>query len=155
MFVSVTSQQYKGRKIILILFIIANLLNAIHFALLGAMTGFVLAIIGAVRFAVSIISTKSFWLFFFLAINTASLFFIFEGYLLSGVSYFAASFIIISTFLKSDNWMRIFIILGALGWLVYGILIGSVVAILSNAFFLISSVVGWYRHIYREQNPQI
>lgn len=154
MLVSITSQQYKGRKMILVLFILANLFNAVHFFLLGATTGVILALIGAVRFAVSLLSIKPFWLFFFLMINTAALFFIFEGWLLSGVSYLAASFIIISTFLKSDHWMRVFIILGALGWLIYGILIGSIVAIFSNTFFLLSSIVGWYRHIYKEKNNQ-
>jgi hypothetical protein len=153
MLVSITSQQFKSRKKLLILFIISNLLNSAHFLLLSAMSGFVLAIIGAVRFGVSIFSTKKYWLILFLIINTIAVPFIFEGFLLSGIAYLAATSIIISTFLKSDNLMRICIIIGALGWLIYGILIGSVIAIISNAFFLISSIIGWYRYIYKKQNP--
>lgn len=153
MLVSIASQQFKSRKKLLIFFIIGNILNSVHFLLLGAMTGFVLALIGAVRFGVSIFSTKKHWLILFLLINTIAVPFIFEGFLLSGIAYFAATSIIISTFLKSDNLMRICIIIGALGWLIYGILIGSVIAIISNAFFLISSIIGWYRHIYKLKNP--
>jgi len=151
MLVSIASQQYKKRKSILIFFIIANLLNTVHFLLLGAVTGVALSIIGAVRFAVSIFSIKKLWLVFFLLVNTVALYFVFEGFALSGVSYFAATFIIISTFLKSDHWMRVCIILGASGWLIYGILIGSIVAILSNSFFLISSIIGWYRYVYKKE----
>ncbi|MDF2379048.1 MAG: YgjV family protein [Candidatus Gracilibacteria bacterium] len=148
MIVNISSQQYKARKKMLLAFIAGNLLNSIHFLLLGAMTGFVLALIGVVRFTVSIYSTDKRWLIVFLLINSAAVPFVFEGYLLSGVSYIAATFIIISTFLESDHWMRVVIILGSLGWLIYGILIGSLVAIISNGFFLGSSIVGWYRHIH-------
>ncbi len=152
MVVSIVSQQYKSRTVILVLFVLANLFNAVHFFLLGAFTGVILAIIGAVRFTVSIFSTKKLWLAFFLVLNTMALYFVFEGYVLSGVSYSAATFIIISTFLKSDHWMRVCIMLGALGWLTYGILIGSVIAIISNLFFLVSSVIGWYRHIHQARS---
>ena len=142
------SQQCKKRTPLLLYIILGNSLNAVHFFLLGAVTGMVLAIIGAVRFAVSIFSTSKLWLAFFLIINTIAAFYVFEGHLLSGTSYLAATFIIISSFLKSDHWMRVAIIIGAFGWLVYGVLIGSIVAIVSNAIFLISSITGWYRHVY-------
>ena len=150
MIVSIVSQQFKERHWLLIFFIVGNLLNSIHFLLLAAITGFVLAIIGAVRFTVSIFSTSKRWLWLFLLINTIALPFIFEGILLSGTAYIAATAIIISTFLKSDHWMRVCIIIGALGWLIYGILIGSIIAIISNGIFLLSSLIGWYRHVYKE-----
>ena len=136
---------------LLVLFIVANLLNAVHFQLLGAITGMAMALIGAVRFGVNIFSTNKLWLAFFLLINTAATYLVFEGWVLSVTSYLAATFIILSTFLTSDHWMRISIILGAFGWLVYGILIGSVVAVISGATFFISSITGWYRHIYRAE----
>jgi len=148
MLVSIWSQQCKTRKAILILFIVANLLNAAHFHLLGAITGVAMALIGAVRFGVNIFSTHKLWLVFFLVINTVATYLVFEGWILSGTSYLAATFIIISTFLTSDHWMRTSIILGAFGWLVYGVLIGSVVAIISGAVFFISIITGWYRHVY-------
>jgi len=142
------SQQCKKRKSLLIYIILGNSLNAVHFFLLGAVTGMVLAIIGAIRFGVSIYSINKLWLIFFLITNTVAAFYVFEGYLLSGTSYLAATLIIISSFLKSDHWMRVAIIIGALGWLIYGVLIGSIVAVVSNAIFLISSITGWYRHVY-------
>jgi hypothetical protein len=149
MIVSIASQQHKSRNVLLICFIVANVLNAVHFFLLSAITGVVMAIIGAVRFGVSMYSTSKLWLTFFLIINTAAVIIVFEGYVLSGTSYFAATFIIISTFLKSDHSMRISIILGAFGWLVYGVLIGSIVSVISSGFFLLSSIVGWYRYVYK------
>lgn len=148
MIVSIVSQQYKSRQVILILFIVANLANAVHFFILAATTGVVKATVGAVRFLVAIFSTNRYWLFLFLIINTVTTWYVFEGALLSGTSYFAATFIILSSFLKSDHWMRVAIALGGLGWLFYGILIGSVVAIIANAFFFGSSLLGWYRHVY-------
>lgn len=146
--VSVGSQQCKKRETLLIFFIIANLLNAGQFLLLNAMTGAVMSAIGAVRFGVNIFSTNKLWLALFLIINTVATYLVFEGVILSGTSYLAATFIIISTFLKSDHWMRISIIIGSFGWLIYGILVASPVFAASSAFFLISSITGWYRHVY-------
>lgn len=146
--VSVWSQQCKKREMLLVCFIIANLLNAGQFLLLSAFTGALMSIIGAVRFGVNIFSTNTLWLVLFLVINTVATYFVFEGFLLSGTSYFSATFIIISTFLKSDNLMRVSIILGSFGWLIYGILIASPVFALSSAAFLTSSLIGWYRHVH-------
>lgn len=140
------SQQCKTRRNLLLLIILGNSLNAIHFFLLAAVTGMVLATIGAIRFSVSIFSTNKVWLALFLILNTVAAYYVFEGPKLSGISYLAATFIIISSFLKSDYWMRLAIIWGALGWLLYGILIGSIVATISNFIFLISSVIGWWRY---------
>lgn len=148
MLVSIWSQQWKERKMILILFIVSNLFNAGHFFLLNAMTGAAMSVIGAVRFGISIFSIHKAWLVFFLAINTIATYIFFEGFILSGASYFAATFIILSSFLQSDHWMRVCIIFGSFGWLVYGGLIGSVMAVVSGGFFFLSSVIGWYRHIY-------
>lgn len=155
MVVSIGSQQCKTRKMLLVSFIIANLLNAAHFQLLGAMTGTAIALIGAVRFGVNVVSTSRLWLVVFLLINTVATYFVFEGWILSGTSYLAATFIILSLFLTSDHLMRVCIILGAFGWLVYGVLIGSVVAVISGAVFFLSSVTGWYRHIYRAQRQKL
>jgi hypothetical protein len=148
MIVSAWSQQFKKREMLLVFFIIANLLNAGQFLLLSAFTGAVMSVIGAVRFGVNIFSTNKVWLVLFLVINTAATYFVFEGYILSGTSYLAATFIIISTFLKSDNWMRLAIIVGSFLWLVYGILVASPVFAISSAVFLASSMMGWYRHVY-------
>ena len=149
MVVYMASQQYKKRQSILVGFVFGNLLNATHMALLGAMTGMTLALIGAVRFTVAIFSTHKGWLVFFLCINTIATYYMFEGYLLSITSYMGATFIIVSSFLKSDNHMRICMILGGLAWTIYTILIGSVMGIVANSLFLVSSLVGWYRHIYK------
>ncbi|MDA0376167.1 MAG: YgjV family protein [bacterium] len=146
--VSVWSQQLKKREVILILFIIANLLNAGQFLLLSAFTGAAMSIIGAIRFGVNIFSTNKLWLILFLLINTIATYVFFEGYILSGTSYLASTFVIISTFLNSDHWMRVLIILGLLGWLIYGILIPSPMLVLSSALFIVSGIVGWYRHVY-------
>lgn len=143
---SVVSQQFKQRQKILIAFIVGNILNGIHFFLLGAYTGTAMAAIGAVRFGVAIKSMHKFWLYLFLVVNTVATYFVFEGWLLSGVSYTAATFIILSSFLKSDNLMRLMLILGGTGWLIYGVLINSIVAIIANCLFLASSIIGWWRH---------
>ena len=148
MLVSIWSQQWKDRKMMLILFIVSNLFNAGHFYLLNALTGAAMSFIGAARFGVSIFSIHKAWLVTFLIINTIATYMFFEGIVLSGTSFFAATFIILSSFLKSDHWMRVSIILGSFGWLVYGGLIGSIIAIFSGAFFFLSSVIGWYRYVY-------
>lgn len=155
MVVSIWSQQWKERKAILILFIISNLFNAGHFFLMNALTGAAMSFIGAARFGVSIFSIHKAWLVTFLVINTIATYMFFEGFILSGTSYFAATFIILSSFLKSDHWMRICIILGSFGWLVYGGLIGSIMAIVSGGFFFASSVVGWYRYSYLPNQVRI
>lgn len=148
MFVSIWSQQWKERNMILVLFIVSNLFNAGHFYLLGAMTGAAMSLIGSVRFAVAIFSVHKAWLVVFLVINTIATYMLFEGFVLSGTSYVAATFIILSSFLQSDHWMRVSIILGSFGWLVYGGLIGSIIAVISGGLFFLSSVIGWYRYVY-------
>ena len=148
MVVYIASQQHKKRQSILVGFVFGNLLNAAHMALLGAMTGMTLALIGSVRFAVAIFSTHKGWLVFFLCINTITTYFVFEGYLLSITSYLGATFVIISSFLKSDNQMRICMILGGVAWTIYTILVGSIMGIVANSLFLVSSLIGWYRHVY-------
>lgn len=148
MIVSVWSQQFKKREMLLIFFIMSNLLNAGQFLLLSAFTGAVMSIIGAVRFGVNIFSTNKLWLVLFLVINTIATYLVFEGYILSGTSYLAATFIIISTFLKSDHWMRVSIIVGTFCWLIYGMLIASPVFVISSGIFLVSSIVGWYRYVH-------
>ena len=146
MIVYMASQQYKKRQSILVGFVLGNILNAIHMILLGAMTGMTLALIGAVRFTVAIFSTHKGWLVFFLAINTIATYFVFEGYLLSLTSYLGATFIIISSFLESDNHMRICMILGGIAWTVYTILVSSIIGTVANSLFVVSSLLGWYRY---------
>jgi hypothetical protein len=151
MIISIGSQQLKLRGKILIAFIFANIFNAVHFYLLGAISGVALAIIGAFRFGIAIKSTSKIWLYIFLIINTLAAYFTFENIILTGTSYLAATFIVLSSFITKDSQMRIAIILGGLGWLVYGILIGSIIAIIANTLFLSSSIIGWYRHSYKIQ----
>jgi len=147
--ISLISQQFKLREKILIAFIFANLFNAVHFYFLGAISGLVLAIIGALRFGIAIKYNSKRWLYIFLIINSIAAYFMFEGVALTGTSYLAATFIILSSFLKNDSAMRIAIIIGALGWLIYGFLISSIIAIVANVLFLASSLIGWYRHSYK------
>jgi len=146
MVIAITSQQFKQRNAVLISLAIANAFNAAHFLLLGAITGLALACIGAIRFWVATISTKTYWLVIFLTINTIATYIVFETALLSGTSYIAATFVIASSFLKNDNHMRIFLIIGTIGWLLYGILVGSIIAIIANSVFLGSGIIGWYRY---------
>lgn len=148
MAVYVVSQQYKNRQGILFGFIVGNLLNAVHMLLLGAIAGTVLAIIGSLRFAIAIYSMHRNWLYFFLLLNTVITYYVFEGYLLSLTSYAGATCIIVSSFLKSDHWMRVAMIFGGTLWMLYGILVGSIIAVFANALFVISSIIGWYRHVH-------
>jgi hypothetical protein len=148
MVIYIVGQQHKGRNAILMSFVVGNLFNAAHFLLLGAMTGVAMAVIGAVRFAVSIFSIHRLWLAFFLVVNTVALYLFFETPALSLTAYTGATFVIISSFLKSDSWMRVFVIIGAFIWMVYAVLVGSIVEVIANAFFWCSGVVGWYRHVH-------
>lgn len=150
MLVFIVSQQCKKRETLLTYFIVGNLLNAVHFLLLNALTGAVMATIGAVRFGIGIISTSKYWLAVFILINTVATYFVFEGWLLSGTAYLSVTCMILSGFIRSDYWMRIAIIAGTVGCIVYGILIGSIISIIANTIFLISSSTGWYRHVYHK-----
>ncbi len=145
MTIAISSQQYKNRKAVLLSLSLANGFNALHFLWLEAITGLALAIIGVIRFFIAIYSTKTYWLIIFLLINTIATILVFEGIILSGTSYAAATLIIVSSFLKNDHHMRATLILGTVGWLLYAVMVGSIVSIVACSFFIVSGLIGWHK----------
>ena len=143
--VGILSQQFKSKKSVFGLLALSNFLNAGHFYLLQANAGMVLAIIGTIRFWGAIYTKSFFILLAFQIINALAIVVTFSGWALSGTAYFAASLIIASGFTDSDHLTRSLLFWGGIGWMLYGVQIGSIVAILSNAFFCASVAIGRLR----------
>ncbi|PSU36424.1 YgjV family protein [Photobacterium lutimaris] len=144
-FFDLISFQFKDKTKIIKCFVCAVTLIGIHFALLEQWTAAGLMALGAIRYTTSLYtsSKKMAGLFsFFTLIIT---YMTFAG-LTSLVSCAAALFQNVAAFSKHDKQLRQFMIAGTSLWLTHNILIGSPSAVVLEALFLASNLIGYYRY---------
>ncbi len=139
------SFQFKERQKVIACLLVSCTLISLHFALLEIWTAAGLGVIAGARFITCYFSTSKKLMAFFLLLGLINCFFTFSGYLtlLSGA---AAVFNTIGSFCSNDKKMREFIFLGTSFWLVHNILAGSPTAVLLEAVFLCSNLLGYYRY---------
>ncbi len=138
--------QFKKRSKIMIINVLSSILYALHYMLLESYTGAAMDGIGALRYGVSLLTLNPLLIYVFLGLNTVAVIFTFQGWLLSGAAFLAGSFAAIGTFKSKDSSMRIFLIFSSVFWLIHGIILGSIVAALTSAFFIVSGIIGYFRH---------
>ena len=138
------SFQFKERPKIITCLIISCVLISCHFALLGLWTATGLGLLATVRFLASLFTTskKVMGLFMFasIAISLVS----FHG-ILSVLSCLGSLFGTAGTFCKDDKRLRQIILIGTSLWLIHNILAKSPTAVLMEALFISSNLVGYYR----------
>jgi len=142
------SFQFKHRRRILICLCCSCLLIAAHFGLLGLWTAMGLAFLAAVRLAASYLTTSKRVMGVFLAAAVLTAIFTYHG-LLSVLSCFGALFGTVGSFCKEDRQLRLVMMCATSFWLVHNILAGTPTAVLMEALFLGSNLLGFYRFYLR------
>lgn len=142
------SFQFRQRRRIIACLAISCLFIASHFALLGHTTATGLALLAAVRLVAGYLTTSKRVMLFFLAATVAMTLCTFNG-LLSLCSGLGSMFGTVGSFCRSDRTLRL-VMMGATSlWLVHNILAGTPMAVLMEALFLGSNILGYYRFYLR------
>ena len=149
----IISFQFKERqKIVACLVVSATFISA-HFMLLGHWTAALLALLAAVRFASSVFTTSKKVLWIFLTI-TFVISAVTYGGLLSILGCIATVFTTIAAFSKNDKILRQLMLIGTAIWILHNYLAGSPGAVLMEAIFIGSNLVGYFRY-YIRPNKQV
>jgi len=132
------SFQLRDRRRILACLALSCALNAGHFALLGQWSAASLLLLASVRFLVSIWLVRRILMWFFMGLACAAALATYQG-LLSWIGLLASLLQTRAAFCPDD-----------LCWLGNNLLVGSPVAALMEGLFLVSNLVGYYRHYGRK-----
>jgi len=142
------SFQFKERRHIIACLIVSCLLIATHFALLGHWTAMGLGLLAAVRFIASYLTTSKKVMTFFIAASVLIAALTFNG-VLSMLSCLGAVFGTIGSFCKDDKQLRQVLLVATSLWLLHNWLAGTPTAVLMEALFIGSNLLGYYRYYYR------
>ena len=142
------SFQFKERRQIIACLIVSCLLIAVHFALLGHWTAMGLGGLAAIRFIVSYHTTSKKMMAVFIAASLLIAITTFHG-LLSVLSCLGSVFGTVGSFCKEDKQLRQALLVGTSLWLVHNWLAGTPTAVLMEALFIGSNLLGYYRYYYR------
>ncbi|MEM7117399.1 MAG: YgjV family protein [Chloroflexota bacterium] len=143
--VDILSFQFKERRKILACLVVSTLLISGHFMLLEHWTAAFLGLLSVARYSSSLITTSRRVMWLFLISVFAISAFSFEGTLsiLGGV---ATAVTTIAAFGKDDKRLRQLMLLGTAIWIVHNYLAGSPGAVLMEAIFITSNLVGYFRY---------
>ena len=139
------SFQFKERHRIIACLVISCLLVALHFALLGHWTATGLGLLAGLRFATSLVtrSKKLMAVFILASLLVAAL--TFHG-ILTILSCLGSMFGTIASFCRTDKDLRRLLLIATSLWLVHNCLAGSPTAVLMEALFISSNLIGYYRY---------
>jgi hypothetical protein len=150
----IISFQFKERRKILACLVVSTLLISSHFMLLEAWTAAFLGLLAVARYASSIFTTSTRVMWIFLIIIFAISVFSFEG-LLSVLSCVAAVLTTIAAFSKDDKRLRQLMLIGTTIWIAHNYLAGSPGAVLMEAIFTASNLVGYFRYYIKPKKKSI
>jgi len=142
------SFQFKERQRIIACLIVSCLLIAVHFALLGHWTAMGLGGLAAVRFIASYCTTSKKVMALFIAASLVIAATTFHG-VLSVLSCLGSIFGTIGSFCKEDKQLRQVLLVATSLWLIHNVLAGTPTAVLMEALFIGSNLLGYYRYYYR------
>lgn len=138
------SFQFKKRKQIVSCLCVAGTLIFSHFILLEQWTAAGLMAIATIRYFVSIFTTSKHVMFVFLFCSLIVLMSTFMG-TISFLCFAGSVFQTVASFSKNDKKLRLLMIIGTSFWLLHNFLIDSPVAVVMEALFISSNLVGYYR----------
>jgi len=144
----ILSFQFKERTRIVVCFIVSVSFISCHFMLLGHWTAAFLGLLAAVRFTTSLFTSSKRLMGLFILITFIISAFSFEG-LLSVLGCTATVFTTIASFSKDDKLLRQLMLVGTMIWITHNYLAGSPGAVLMEALFISSNLVGYYRYYIR------
>lgn len=141
--------QSRKRKDLLKLQITGALLFALHFLLLGAMSGFIMNLIGAARgYTFLKIGPKNrniAYLLFFITLFSAATILSWQG-ARSLLPLIGMTFGTLVYWQKHPSRSRMLVPLSAIPWFAYSYLTGSYPGMMVEAFVTLSAFIGIYRH---------
>jgi hypothetical protein len=150
----ILSFQFKERKKIVACLLVSCTLISVHFMLLDHWTAACLGILAAFRFTASMFSTSKkimgIFVFTTIAISAVS----YEG-LLSILACSGGCFGTVASFSKEDKQLRQLMLVGTSLWIIHNYLAGSPGAVLMEAIFIGSNVVGYFRYYIRPKRQAL
>ena len=154
----ILSFQNKERKGILFFLILSSMAYFFHYMLLGALTGSVLNLIGAVRNYVFYQrekdwANKKIWLYLFIGIYLLSTFYTWKNYF-SLLPLVAALIGSVSLWLKNPKYTRMIMLTTPPCWFTYNLVSGSIPGLLTEVFNFTSIIVGIVRFDIRDGSKE-
>lgn len=139
------SYQFKNRRTILLCLVVCNIFNASHFFLLGRPGPASMLLVTGLRYSVAAFTTNSRIMMLFIA-ATAGVYLVFAT---NAVSLLACIGTVIATYgsFQADNCrLRLIVMVGISMWVTHNILAATPMGAIMESAFLISGVVGYWRH---------
>jgi len=143
------SWQFKSRGHIVLLLAASNALISTHLFLLEQPVAGFLVGLGGIRFLVSYFTTHQYVLYGFLTLGIIVSAILYQAPL-DIMALFCSSIFAVASFQKTDQPLRLFMMLGSMLWITYQFLIFSPAAMLLSSIFLTSNFVGYYRYCIRD-----
>jgi hypothetical protein len=148
------SFQFKDRKKIVACLLFSCILISVHFMLLGHLTAACLGLVAAIRFTTSIFSTSKKLMGLFIVATIIIAIFTYDG-LLTILGCAGGIFGTVASFCKEDKLLRQLMLIGTLLWIVHNFLAGSPGAVLMEAIFISSNIVGYFRFYIRPKRQAL
>jgi len=143
------SLQFKKRKHIYATLVISASLISIHYFLLGKITAGIIVFFSVLRFITCYFTTNKKYLIMFIILNTLTLIFTYTE--IYDLIIYAGLFIfIIGNFQKDDKLMRKQMMVGTFLIIIYNAVIFSPMGVIAETSFLISNIIGYYRHYIKK-----
>ncbi len=144
----ILSFQFKERKKIVACLIVSATFISGHFMLLGHWTAAFLGLLAAARFTTCLFTSSKRMMGGFILITFVISTLSFEG-LLSVLGCTATVFTTVASFSKEDKLLRQLMLVGTMIWITHNYLAGSPAAVLMEALFISSNLVGYFRYYIR------
>lgn len=138
------SFQFKPRKVVLLCIFFCAVFNASHFLVLERYGAGTLIFVNSLRFLVAAFFPSQRWMWFFLGLSVVSFAFTWTD-VISLLGLAATLIGTVGTFKHTDREIRIYLMWVSAFWVVHNLLVGSPVAMLMEACFLVSNYIGWRR----------
>ena len=143
-FFDLASFQFKKRKQIVSCLCVAGTLIFSHFILLEQWTAAGLMAIATIRYFVSIFTTSKSVMLFFIFCSLIVFISTFMG-VISFLCFTGSAFQTVASFSKNDKTLRLLMIIGTSFWLLHNLIVNSPAAVVMEALFISSNIVGYYR----------
>jgi hypothetical protein len=145
------SFQFKDRKKIVACLLVSCTLISAHFMLLGHWTAAYLGLVAAARFTTSMFSTSKKLMGLFVFATVVISIFTYDG-LLTVLGCTGSIFGTVASFCKEDKLLRQLMLVGTCLWIVHNFLAGSPGAVLMEALFISSNLIGYFRFYIRPKS---
>lgn len=138
------SFQFKPRKVVLLCIFFCAVFNASHFLVLERSSVATLIFINSIRFLVAAFWPSQRWMWVFMVLVIVSFFFTYDD-VVSLLGLAAALIGTVGSFKHTDREIRVYLMWVSSFWVAHNLLVGSPVAMLMEASFLLSNFIGWRR----------